>query len=75
MVVNLKVPVEMNQARISLEVTWRDVLKAGIQHLQTIREESNPAKEQSIPVSELKPIFTAMTTQVIALNNLLKKES
>lgn len=66
MVVNLKVPIEMNQERIKLNATWRDVLKAGIQHLQ---------QEQSIPISEIKPIFTALTTHVIALNNLLKKES
>ena len=64
MVVNLKVPVEMNQARISLDVTWRDVLKAGIQHLQ---------QEQSVPISELKPIFKAMAAQVIAMNNLIKE--
>lgn len=69
MVVNLKVPIEMNQARINLKATWREVLQAGIAHLQTAQPEV-----QSIPVSEIKPIFSALTTQVIALNNLLKKE-
>ena len=74
--VNMKVPEALNSFRKTLDVTWRDVIVAGLEAIKVAK--ATPVKEipiapPVIPVTQLKPIFSAMTTQVIALNNLIKE--
>lgn len=70
--VNLKVPPSMNEARIALNVTWRDILKAGIETLKTQQKSYDPLSNLK---TVMRPHLIAASKAIKAVDDLLKGDT
>ena len=66
--INFKVPESMNEERIKLNVTWRDVLKAGLEALKNEKADPLAALKE-----QLRPHLLAANKAIKTADDLMKE--